>query len=531
MVVSGRLSSPRRVLVAASAGTVFEWFDFFLYGSLAVFLAEAFFPSGNPTAALLASLATFGVGFVVRPLGAALFGHLGDRHGRHRIFFWTLALMGLATFGIGLLPGYATIGLAAPLALVLLRFLQGLAVGGEFGAASTYVAEHAPSGRRGLHTAIIQGTGTVGLILALLVVLACRLAVGEDAFRAWGWRLPFLLSLAPLAVALYIRRRLEESPVYAAIRAEGALSRAPLREVFANPHWRERMLIALLSLTIAQGVLWHAGQFYPVVFLQSTLGLDAAWVTGLLALAFGLGLPLFPLAGWLADRFGRRPVILIGFALGILLLFPAYHGMARGAQPAWYERYLAADLELRGPGCGAGILGRLQGDCARLSEALLRAGLRHRLAEDEGELRLAWRGQPLPEASLAAAEAALGTLPATPPPLAGLIIAGAWLWLLMIPVALVCGPAAVWMLELFPARVRYTALGLPYTIGNGWFGGLTAFATALLSAWQRDPFAGLWYALGLSAFCLLMGLWLMPETKGVDAREGLPASGQAPADR
>lgn len=526
-MVPARLSSPRRVLIAASAGTVFEWFDFFLYGSLAVFLAQAFFPAGNPTAALLASLATFGVGFVVRPLGAALFGHLGDRHGRHRIFFWTLALMGLATFAIGLLPGYESLGLGATFLLVLLRFLQGLAVGGEFGAASTYVAEHAPATRRGLFTAVIQGTGTVGLVMALLVVLGCRLALGEEAFRAWGWRLPFLLSLAPLLVALYIRRRLEESPVFASIRREGGLSRAPLREVFAVPLWRRRMLVALLSLTIAQGVLWHAGQFYPVIFLQSTLGLDPLPATALLSVSLSLGLLLFPMAGWLADRFGRRKVILAGFALGIAILFPAYQGMARGVAPAWYERYLASELTLIGPGCAGGILGRLEGECARLSEALLRAGLRHRLAEAEGEIRLLLRGQALPEASLAAAEEALGRVSADHPSLRGLLMAGAWLLLLMLPVALVCGPAAVWMLELFPARVRYTALGLPYTIGNGWFGGLTAFATALLSAWQRDPFAGLWYALILSAFCLLMGLWLMPETKGVDAREGLPPGRRA----
>ncbi len=513
---------PRRVLIAASAGTVFEWFDFFLYGSLAVFLAAAFFPAGNPTAALLASLATFGVGFVVRPLGAALFGHLGDRFGRHRVFVWTLALMGLATFAIGLLPTHGAIGLAAPLLLLALRFLQGLAVGGEFGAASTYVAEHAPATRRGLHTSIIQGTGTVGLVLALLLVLACRLAVGEEAFRQWGWRLPFLLSLAPLLIALYIRRRLEESPVYRAIRAEGSLSPAPLREVFAVRVWRQRMLIALLSLTVAQGVLWHAGQFYPVIFLQSTLGLEAAPATALLAVALLVGLWLFPLAGWLADRLGRRPVILAGFALGVMLIFPAYHGMARAAAPAWYERYVKADLELTGEGCGSGILGRLAGECARLSEALLRAGVRHRLREAEGPVRVSLAGTTLAEASLAAVEEALGRLPAAPPPLLGLIAAGAWLLALMVPVALVCGPAAVWMLELFPARIRFTALGLPYTIGNGWFGGLTAFATALLSAWQRDPFAGLWYALMLCAFCLVMGLWLMPETRGADARDGLP---------
>ncbi|MDW8480209.1 MAG: MFS transporter [Xanthomonadales bacterium] len=318
---------------------------------------------------------------------------------------------------------------------MLLRLLQGLAVGGEFGAASTYVAEHAPPGRRGLHTAVIQGTGTLGLVLALLVVLGCRLAVGEEAFRDWGWRLPFLVSLAPLAVALYIRRRLEESPVFAAIRREGALSPSPLAEVLREPLWRRRMLVALLSLTLAQGVLWHAGQFYPLVFLQGTLGVEAGAATALMTAVLLLGWTLFPLSGWLADRLGRRPVILAGFALGIVLLFPAYHGLARHAAPAWHERYLEADLRLEGEGCRAGILGRLATDCARLSEALLRAGLPHELAEAEGPSRLLLAGRPLPEASLQAAEAALGPGRGPAPEASDWLAAGLWLLALMLPVA------------------------------------------------------------------------------------------------
>jgi MFS family permease len=422
-----------RAVTAAVIGTVFEWFDFFLYGSLVAVFGRQFFPPGHETAGLLAALAAYGAGFVVRPLGALYFGRMGDRIGRKRAFLVTISLMGGATVAIGLLPTWAQIGLAAPILLVLMRLTQGFAVGGEFGGAATYVAEHARQDRRALYTSLIMATGTAGLLLALAVIGSVRLAVGAAAFEAWGWRIPFLLSVLLLAFAVWIRLSLGESPLFERAKSEGRLARSPLREAFATPAHVKSMGIALVTLTMAQGAVWNAGQFYPLVFLQATYGLDVGRVSLLMGAVLLPSMLLFPIAGWLADRLGRRPVVIAGLILSAMVILPIYRQLGAAVAPEF--------------------------DLAR---------------------------------------------------------AAAWLFVLNVPVALVCAPASAYLVELFPTRVRYSAMGLPYHVGNGVFGGFMAFAATALSTRFGDPYAGLWYPVALAGACAVAAIALMPETRDRD---------------
>ncbi|MGV8959822.1 MAG: MFS transporter [Stenotrophomonas sp.] len=422
-----------RAIAAAVAGTVFEWFDFFLYGSLAVVFGRQFFPPGQETAGLLAALAVFGAGWVVRPLGALIFGRLGDRVGRRKTFLITIVLMGVSTVSIGILPTYAQVGLLAPVLLVSLRLLQGLAVGGEFGGAATYVAEYSAPQRRGLNTSLVMGTGTVGLLLALLAVTGSRAWLGEAAFEQWGWRLPFLASVLLLALSVYMRLHLAESPAFEKLQREGTVAKSPLKETFGNREHVRSMLLALVTMTAAQGVVWNAGQYFPLVFLQSPLGLDVGRAGQLMMCALLLAAPLFPLAGWLSDRFGRRPVIISGFLLAAATLLPTFKMLALAVRP---ELSFAAALAL--------------------------------------------------------------------------------LWSLSVPVALVCGPASAYLVELFPTRIRYSAIGLPYHLGNGWFGGFMPLATVALSVHFHSDFAGLYYPTAMALLCGLLALWLMPETRHRD---------------
>jgi MFS family permease len=438
----------RPIIVAASLGTLFEWYDFYLYGSLAVFFGTLFFPPGNDRAALLASLATFGAGFGVRPLGAVVFGRVGDLVGRKYTFLVTMVTMGLSTALIGFLPTYEQVGLAAPAALVTLRLLQGLALGGEYGGAATYVAEHVPDARRGYYTSFIQTTATLGFFLSLGVIGACRLTLGAEAFRSWGWRLPFLLSFVLLAVSLYIRVRMQESPLFARLKTEGRVSKNPLRESFANRKNLRYVLVALFGATAGQGVVWYTGQFYALTFLQKPLNLDWKPAYVLVSIALALGTPLFVVFGHLSDRIGRKRLMLAGCLLAALTYLPLYVALKELVNPDML------------PAVASLSLGR-----------------------------------------------------------SALVVAV--LFLQMTYVAMVYGPIAAYLVELFPTSIRYTSMSLPYHLGNGWFGGfLPLIATAVTtSGWAKDSFGvnaiytGLIYPIAVCLMTVVVGGLYIRETK------------------
>jgi MFS family permease len=438
----------RRLIVASSLGTLFEWYDFYLYGSLAVFFGDLFFPPGNPRAALLASLATFGAGFGVRPLGALVFGRIGDRVGRKYTFLVTMVTMGLATALVGFLPTYASAGLLAPVLLVLLRLVQGLALGGEYGGAATYVAEHVPDARRGFYTSFIQTTATLGFFLSLGVIGTCRSWLGPEVFKAWGWRLPFLASFPLLAVSLYIRLKMRESPLFSKLKSEGRVSKNPLKESFANPKNLRYVLLALFGATAGQGVVWYTGQFYALTFLQRPLNLDWRLAYILVSVALALGTPFFVVFGSLSDRIGRKRVMLAGCLLAALTYVPLYVATKALANPAMAPSVTS----------------------------------------------LPW------------------------PNLLGLV---GILFVQMIYVAMVYGPIAAFLVELFPTSIRYTSMSLPYHLGNGWFGGfLPLIATAVTtSAWARASFGanaiytGLAYPIAICLMTLLIGGLFIRETK------------------
>ncbi len=428
----------RRVILAASLGTLFEWYDFFLYGSLAVFFGGLFFPKGNDTAQLLASLATFGAGFGVRPLGAVVFGQLGDLIGRKYTFLVTMTTMGLSTALIGVLPTYADIGLWATALLVALRLVQGLALGGEYGGAATYVAEHVPDARRGYYTSFIQTTATLGFFLSMLVIASNRLAFGPESFKAWGWRVPFLLSFVLLGVSLYIRLKMQESPLFAKAKRAGTTSPNPLRESFGNPLNRKYVMLALFGSTAGMGVTWYTGQFYALTFLQTTLKLP--WQTSylLVSIALALATPLFVYFGALSDRVGRKKVMLSGCALAALTYIPIYMAMSHFAHPI---NHLALVLLLL---------------------------------------------------------------------------------IQMIYVCMIYGPTAAFLVEMFPTKIRYTSMSVPYHLGTGWFGGfLPLIATAVTtSEWAKATFGanamymGLVYPVAVCVITVVVGGLFIPETNG-----------------
>jgi MFS family permease len=427
----------RRVIIAASVGTLFEWYDFYLYGSLAIFFGALFFPSGNETAQLLASLATFGAGFAVRPLGAIVFGHIGDLVGRKYTFLLTMVTMGLSTALVGLLPTYATMGLVATFLLVLLRLLQGLALGGEYGGAATYIAEHVPDHKRGYYTSFIQTTATLGFFLSMGVIGTMRIWLGEEAFREYGWRIPFLLSFVLLGVSVYIRLKMKESPLFTKLKASGRTSKNPLKESFANPVNLKYVLLALFGAAAGQGVVWYTGQFYALTFLQSALNI--AWQNAYIIMSCALLLttPLFIVFGALSDRIGRKKVMLSGCLLAALTYVPIYMAMSHFSDPInWPMMILLLSLQ-------------------------------------------------------------------------------------MVYVCMVYGPIAAFLVELFPTKIRYTSMSLPYHLGNGWFGGfLPLIATAVTaSGWARETFGsgaiytGLIYPITVCVITLIVGGLFVRETK------------------
>ena len=542
---AGLSPEQRRVLVASALGTVFEWYDFYLYGSLAGIIGDEFFAGLDRGSAFIFALLAFASGFLVRPFGALLFGRLGDLIGRKYTFLVTILLMGLSTFIAGLLPGYASIGVAAPMILVALRLLQGLALGGEYGGAATYVGEYAPRASRGAYTSWLQTTATLGLLFSLLVNVGLRRLLGDEAFAAWGWRLPFLASSALLAVSVWMRLRLNESPAFVRIRRAGRTSKAPLSEALGRgPNFR-RVMVALFGMTAGQGVIWYTGQFYVLVFLTHTLKVDGGLAGVLIGISLVLAIPLFWLFGRLSDRVGRRPVMLSGCLLAALGYFPMFHALTAAANPtlaramARYPVVLLADpadcsFPLRSDA------GRpFTHSCDIAKQALSDVAVNYRRQDARGtarievggrsvasfnaggmsELELSQRQQSLRQALRDAVSAAGYPRRADPRqvnrPLVVLILT-----LLVADVALVYGPIAASLVELFPTRIRYTSMGLPYNLGNGWFGGLVPTIAFALVAHDGGIYHGLWYPVIVAAGSFLVGVLLLPETRGTDLCAG-----------
>jgi MFS family permease len=521
------------VIAASSLGTIFEWYDFYLYGLLAAVITSQFFSGVNETTGFIFALAAFAAGFAVRPFGAILFGRIGDLVGRKNTFLVTMGIMGLATFAVGLLPSYASAGVIAPVLLVMLRLLQGLALGGEYGGAATYVAEHAPAHRRGLYTSFIQTTATLGLFAALLVVIGVRTVLGEAEFAAWGWRLPFLVSIVLLAISLWIRMKLEESPVFRRMKEEGKGSNAPLTEAFARWGNLKIVLIALFGAVAGQAVVWYAGQFYALFFLERTLRVDGATANILVAIALALATPFFLVFGWLSDRIGRKKIILAGCALAAFSYFPLFEALSKAANPALYAAQAAAPVRVVADPDDCSVqfdpVGRNKFDqrsCDVAKAFLARSGVSYanfaaapgtaaRLEVGAVTLAAPRGGAEAIKAFQDAARVALTRAgyperadpAAIDKPLVVLI-----LFVLVLYVTMVYGPIAALLVELFPTRIRYTSMSLPYHIGNGWFGGFLPTTAFAMVAATGNIYYGLWYPIAVAALTVVIGLFFLPET-------------------
>jgi MFS family permease len=533
--------SEKLVITASSLGTVFEWYDFYLYGLMASIISARFFAGVNETTAFIFALGAFAAGFAVRPFGAILFGRIGDLVGRKYTFLVTMTLMGLATFCVGLLPSYATIGVAAPILLVLLRLVQGLALGGEYGGAATYVAEHAPDHRRGFYTSFIQTTATLGLFAALLVVIGTRTWLGEEAFAEWGWRIPFLVSLGLLVVSLWIRMQLEESPVFAKMKAEGTTSKAPLTEAFARWGNLKIVLIALFGAVAGQAVVWYSGQFYALFFLERMLKVEGATANILIAIALAIGTPAFLFFGWLSDRIGRKPIILVGCLLAALTYFPLFDGLSRAANPALHHAQAASpvtvianpeECSLQFDPIGRNRFDRTSCDIAKAmlaragvsyaneaaqpgTIARIRIGSSELAVPDPAALDVPARAAAITAFQTQAQTALTGVgYPARADPaqidrpMVVLILT-----ILVLYVTMVYGPIAALLVELFPARIRYSSMSLPYHIGNGWFGGFLPSISFAMVAATGDIYYGLWYPVAVASLTVVIGLLFLPETR------------------
>ncbi len=532
----------RRVIFASSLGTVFEWYDFYLYGSLAAVISKQFFSGVNETTGFIFALLAFAAGFFVRPFGALVFGRLGDLMGRKHTFLITIVIMGSATFLVGCLPSYQSIGVAAPIALVVLRLLQGLALGGEYGGAATYVAEHAPEGRRGFYTSWIQTTATLGLFLSLLVILGCRMATGDD-FEKWGWRIPFLLSAVLLAVSVYIRLQLHESPVFQSMKDEGTLSKAPLTEALGKWSNLKLVLLALFGATAGQAVVWYGGQFYALFFIEKILQVASQEANLIVAVALLLGTPLFVVFGALSDRIGRKPIVLAGMVLAVVTYFPVFKGITHFANPALESAVAAhpvtvvadpADCSFQFDPVGKKTFSN---SCDVAKTALAKAGVPYvnevapagtvasvRLGNGaEARVVPSFRGEAMAKTDFKPAAAAFGAALKRELQVAGYpakadlaqvnypMVVALCTWLMLL-VAMVYGPIAAWLVELFPASVRYTSMSLPYHLGNGWFGGFLPTISFALVAASGNIYQGLWYPIIIAAVTAVIGAFTLHET-------------------
>ncbi|MGH6941336.1 MFS transporter [Hypericibacter sp.] len=534
------ITDKRLVVFASSLGTVFEWYDFYLYGSLAAIIAKQFFSAVNPTAGFIFALLAFAAGFFVRPFGALVFGRLGDLVGRKYTFLITIVIMGFSTFIVGLLPSYASIGILAPVILVVLRMLQGLALGGEYGGAATYVAEHAAPNRRGFMTSWIQTTATLGLFLSLIVILGVRTWMGEEAFADWGWRIPFLVSIVLLGVSVWIRLKLNETPLFQQMKAEGKGSKAPLTESFARWGNFKIVLLALIGLTMGQAVVWYTGQFYALFFLTQTLKVDGPTANILIAVALLIGTPFFIFFGWLSDKIGRKLIILGGCLLAVITYFPVFHGIAYFANPALYAAQASAPVTVIADPDACSFQFNPVGTAKFLSSCDIAKGFLARNSVNyENEAAPAgtvaqikvgdtvidsFEGKGLaPEDLKAKNEAftkalgeaikAAGYPAKADPTQINYFMVALLLFYLVILVTMVYGPIAAMLVELFPTRIRYTSMSLPYHIGNGWFGGFLPFLAFAMVAAKGDIYYGLWYPIVVAAITFVIGMIFIRETK------------------
>ena len=531
---SGRMTSEQRLVIfASSLGTVFEWYDFYIYGTLAAFLAKYFFTSSIPAnVAFIFTLLAFAAGFAVRPFGALIFGRFGDMIGRKYTFLITMTLMGLGTFFIGLLPSYATWGIMAPVLLIALRLVQGLALGGEYGGAATYVAEHAPGNRRGFYTSWIQTTATLGLFLALLLILGIRTGMGEEAFSAWGWRIPFLLSAILLGVSIWIRLKLNESPLFKQMVEEGKQSKRPLTEAFGQWNNLKVALAALFGATAGEAVVWYGGQFYALFFLTQILKVPStsAWI--MIAIALAIATPCFILFGWLSDKIGRKPIMLAGFALAVVTYFPIFQGITHFANPKLEHALATAPVTVTADPARCSFQFKATGTekfttpCDIIKAALVNLSVNYdNVAAPAGTVASVKIGDQTingdaPDAAKKIAEAIKthGYPASADPNETNYVMTVILLTILVVYVTMVYGPIAAWLVELFPTRIRYSGMSLPYHIGNGWFGGfLPATAFAIVAA-TGNIYSGLWYPIGVAAMSFVVGLIFLPETKDRDIR-------------
>ena len=516
----------KNVIFASSLGTVFEWYDFYLYGSLAAIIAKQFFSGLDAGSAFIFALLAFAAGFIVRPFGALVFGRLGDMIGRKYTFLMTIVLMGLSTFAVGLLPTYTSIGIAAPIMLVLLRMLQGLALGGEYGGAATYVAEHAAPSKRGFNTSWIQSTATLGLLLSLIVVLSCRYLTG-DQFEVWGWRLPFLLSIVLLGISTWIRMSMHESPAFAKMKAEGKTSKSPIRESFGKWENLKIVLIALFGINAGQAVTFYTAQFYVLFFLTQMLKMDPAQANMLLIISVVIGAPFFIFFGWLSDRVGRKPILMLGLLLATVLYFPLFKALSHYANPQIDAASRQSPIVVMADPSTCTFQfdpvgkARFDSPCDKVKTFVVKQGLPYnsQSAPAGSNVQVSVGEQQITgfdEAAMRAAITAAGYPAKADPSTVNQPMVVLIMVLLTLIACMTYGPLAAVMVELFPTRIRYTSMSLPYHIGNGWFGGFLPTVSFALVVFPGDIFYGLWYPVVITGVSLVVGMLFLKETRHVN---------------